>query len=325
MLSQVITRMNIPKFASFVILTAAVAASQSACSRTQYADTPAVSNSRFIQPVIVGHIADRGIDEASGLAASRCQDGVYWTHNDSGGGAFIYAINEKGETLGAFHVPNAGNVDWEDIASYKDSAGKCSLLIADTGDKRSKKKGEDQLSIYRIAEPELSAEDKGRTRENALDSPRAERMDIAFAEGPSDAETLMVHPKTGDIYIVTKRHEKAASVYKFAQDFSREDVITSEKIADIKVPAIPFGFVTGGDIAPDGRHLVICDYVGAYEWNLPDAAASFDEIWKQAPQRFDAGRREGGEAICYTSDGSAVLTTTEGENPPIYKIAIERK
>src|SRR5215468_8138892 len=63
----------------------------------------------------IGQIDYGPISESSGLVASRKHPGVYWTHNDSGNPAVIFAITHEGKFVAEFPVA-AKNNDWEDIA-----------------------------------------------------------------------------------------------------------------------------------------------------------------------------------------------------------------
>lgn len=45
-------------------------------------------------------IEDPRITESSGLAASRAHPGIYWTHNDSDDGPYVYAVDSRtGKTV----------------------------------------------------------------------------------------------------------------------------------------------------------------------------------------------------------------------------------
>ena len=55
--------------------------------------------------------------ESSGLAVSRMQPGVLWSHNDSGDAPTLYAIDVKGHLLATVAVANVVARDWEDIAA----------------------------------------------------------------------------------------------------------------------------------------------------------------------------------------------------------------
>ncbi len=93
-----------------------------------------------------------------------------------------------------------------------------------------------------------------------------------------------------------------------------------EKIADFTVPAFPNGFLTGGEISPDGKRVIVCDYFAAYEIILPEKAKSFDEIWREKPSIVELGERAQGEAVCYSVDGKSVFATSEKKNSPIIQV-----
>ncbi len=311
---------TIAKFSAFVIFLGAATALFSSCSAVSSNDTGIETGSHFSPPVVIGNIKSTDITESSGIAASRCQNGVLWTHNDSGDDAFIYAINFSGDSLGTWKIPNAQNIDWEDIAAYKDKSGKCFLYIGEIGDN---KLARSEHAIYRVTEPIVTPAGAGSNRHAPLSSDNASMIRFSYQDHKANAETLMVNPKTGDIYVITKRVSGPAGVYRIKPDFDRNEVAKAERIAELSVPAIPNGFLTGGDISPDGRHVIICDYTRAYEYTLPEDAQNFDEVWKQRPESVDLGKREVGEAVCYSVDGAAIFATSEGKNSPL--IEVKRK
>ena len=305
---------TIAKFFAFVILLATICFIFPGCAFVPSNEREREANSPFDPPKVIGTIRSPDITESSGIAASRCQNDVLWTHNDSGDDAFIYALNMTGESLGTWKVPNAQNIDWEDIAAYKDNSGKCFLYIGEIGDNRAKRP---EHAVYRVPEPVIKASDSSSDRKSPLMTENAEVLRFTYPDFNQDAETLMVQPKTGDIYVVTKRVSGPAGVYRLRPAFGREDVTKAEKIAEISVPAIPNGFVTGGDISPDGRHVVICDYTRAYEWTLPDGDGKFDNIWTQEPASIELGKRSIGEAVSYNVDGTTIFATSEKKNSPL--------
>ena len=310
---------TIAKFSAFVIFPVVAAAFFSACAFVSTPDAGNQPNSHFSPPTVIGTIKLSDITESSGIAASRCQNNVLWTHNDSGDDAFIFAIDLKGENLGTWKVPNAQNIDWEDIAAFKDKGGKCFLYIGEIGDNKAKR---EEHAIYRIPEPKTTPAASVTTRQSPLFTENAEILRFTYPDFNQDAETLMVQSKTGDIYVVTKRVSGPAGVYRLKPAFGLE-VVKADKIIEISVPAIPNGFVTGGDISPDGRHVIICDYTRAYEWTLPDGSLNFDDIWLQKPESIDLSSRKVGEAVSYNVDGTVIYATSEGKNSPL--IQVKRK
>ncbi|HXG85622.1 MAG TPA: hypothetical protein VNI84_16480 [Pyrinomonadaceae bacterium] len=272
------------------------------------------ASNAYEKPKVVGTISSGEITESSGIAASRCAENVFWTHNDSGDDAFLFAINVKGEKLGTWKVSNAKNNDWEDIAAFKDAKGECSLYVGDIGNNERMKS---ELTIYRVKEPKISDADKSSSKKNPVKTENAAAIKINYPDMRRDAETLLVHPQTGDIYVLSKSFSQPSGVYKLAANYDSNKPNTLKKIADFAVPAVPNGLLTGGDISPDGKSVILCDYFNGYEITLPQNAKDFDEIWKQKPQIADLGAREQGEAIGYALDGKSVFATSEKRNQPL--------
>lgn len=303
----------------FFILSGCSAASSSDVKNNKKSNDKDSSN--YEKPRVVGKITSDEITESSGIAASRCNKNVLWTHNDSGDDAFIFALNEKGEKLGTWQVTGAKNKDWEDIAAFQDpQTGKCFLYIGDIGNNNRTKS---EMTIYRVAEPPVSAADADSSAKTPNKTANADAIKFECPDLRHDAETLMIHPNTGDIYILSKELTGASGVYKLAANYSLEKINTPEKIADFTVPAVPNGFLTGGDIAPDGKRAIICDYFSAYEIVLPENAKNFDEIWKQKPVIVELGERKQGESIGYAADGKSIFATSEGDDSPL--IEVKRK
>lgn len=265
---------------------------------------------------MVGRVETKDVRESSGLSASDCQD-VLWTHNDSGNDALIFALDTTGKGLGTWRVGNARNVDWESIATYKDPGGRCSLLIGDIGD-NDEARGE--LEVYRIPEPTASAATAGSTGADPLPTEPAEVMRFRYPDGSNNAETLLVHPRTGDLYVVTKEESGPAGVFRMPPAFGAGAPVTGEKVADVTVPADPEGRFTGGSMSPDGRRVMLCDLEGGYELVLPDGTTDPDAIWRQPPTAVDLGDRPQGEGVSYARDGLALFASSEKKNAPLFLI-----
>lgn len=317
------SKKTITKNFAFVILLIVFGTIFFGCHSTASTETANANRRRadasgdYAPPEIVGAIKSKDVNESSGIAASKCQRGVFWTHNDSGDAALIYAFDETGATLGAWQVKDAKNRDWEDLATAKNADGECVLYIGDIGDNERK---HEEISVYAVKEPTINPANKNSSRENPLTTEAARRIEIEYPDSRYDAETLLVHPTTGDIYILTKRLRDQSAVYKLAANYSFERTNRLEKIADFTVPSIPFGFLTGGDVSTDGKRVVIADYLAAYEITLPAAAKNFDDIWREKPRVIDLGAREQGEAICYAANDEAIYATSEKISSPIIKV-----
>jgi len=315
------SKTTIAKFWFFVISTAVCGLLFSACSTFTTKAVPPASNSKYAAAVVTGKIKSKDIEESSGIAASRCQNGVLWTHNDSGDDAFIFALNKAGESLGTWRIPNAQNIDWEDIASYKGSDGKCFVYVGEIGDNKSKRT---EHAVYRVLEPNTSGADASSDRKHPLISEPAEVVRFVYPDYDQDAETLMVHPQTGDVYIVTKRISGPAGVYRLRPQFNTDTVQKLEKVAEISVPAIPNGLITGGDISADGKSVILCDYAEGYELTLPNGSSNFDDIWQQTPEPVELGKRPHGEGVTYSFDGTSIFASSEGKGAPINEVKLNK-
>jgi hypothetical protein len=269
-------------------------------------------------PTKIANLKNPAIDESSGLAASRINANVYWTHNDSGDGPFVYAFDSTGGSRGVFRVAGAQARDWEDMAiGPGPERGKSYLYLGDIGDNQEKR---DEIVVYRVAEPALTAADRTLTKAKPGTTKPAEAFRLRYPDGKHDAETLLVHPTSGDLYIVTKVMLRNATVYEAAAPLSTGQPITMKRIGEIRIPSLFGGALTGGSISPDGRRVAFCDYLQGYEAELPAASKNFDDIWKQKITGFNLGQREQGEAIAYRSDGKALLATSEGKSPPLFQV-----
>jgi hypothetical protein len=275
-------------------------------------------------PAQIATLENQVINESSGIAASRRNKDIFWTHNDSGDDAFIYAIDRQGKHRGTWRVTGAKAQDWEDIAVWKDAkSGKSYLYAGDIGNNSRKR---EFLTVYRTLEPVIKPEDAATTKEKPAQTAAAEAINLHYPEGNFDAETLMIHPQTGDLYIVTKVMRSAAKVFKLKAPFMQQKEATLVQVAEVEVPQSMKGFLTGGDISPDGHRVVLCDYFAAYEITLPDKKGiAFDEIWKQPVQPINLGKRKQGEAICYSADGRSLLATSEGLPCPLIEVVRKHK
>lgn len=280
----------------------------------------------FQAPQIIGNLADLDVNESSGVIASRLNAKQYWTHNDSGDGPFIYAFDRKGKKQGVWRVNNAKAFDWEDIAiGPGPKKNKSYLYLADIGDNF---RAREEIIIYQFLEPKISASDANTPKSSARMTKKSNIIKLKYPDGKYDAEVLLIHPKTGDLYIVTKiaaptsEKTETARVYKAMPPFSLNSTTTLTFVTELPLPkpVTFFNRLTGGDISPDGQRIILCDYQRAYELCLPNGESNFDNIWKQALSLVEINLRFQGEAICYNLDGKSIVTTSEGRDSPIAEI-----
>ena len=266
-----------------------------------------VDNS-FSEAVDQGLLESDEIDEASGLAVSRDTSFYLWTHNDSGGDPVLYLITNVGADSGKYTLAGATNIDWEDIAIGPGPNDTVTyLFVGDIGDNRAVR---DEVTIYRIAEPDLTVPNL--PEEVTLTG--VESITFQYPDGARDAETLMVDPVTRDIYVLSKR-EANIGIYRLPFPQS-----TDETIIAASMGAIPFTSIVAGDISADGSEILVKNYFNVYHWSR-DAGESIAEALMKEPSRLDYAAEPQGEAIAWEPDGSGYYTVSEEDNgePAILK------
>lgn len=280
--------------------------------------SPPKQTETYGSPRKLGNLQDPAINESSGIVASRTTPGLYWTHNDSGDGPYIYAFDDRGARRGTWRVRGASARDWEDIAAGPGpTAGTSYLYIGDIGDNEGRRA---EIIVYRVKEPTIRPDDSASTKLKPLVTDEVEAIHFRYPDGAHDAEALLVHPLSGDLYIVSKIPFANSFVYKAPTPLNTSEPTTLKRIAELKVPSLFGGLITGGDISPDGLRVALCDYVDGYELVLASKSAPFDQIWKQPLKPLDLGKRKQGESIAYRLDGRALLATSEGVHPPLIEV-----
>ena len=263
--------------------------------------------------------ADPRIAESSGLASSSSGDVVY-THNDSGDEARFFAVRLDGTTRTTYVLPDVQARDWEDMARGPDEQGRSSLWLGDIGDNNARR--DLGILVHRLPEPDATDREQVTT-----DPPTSFRL--RYPDGPGDAEALLVHPRTGRLYVVSKPLAGAAQVYAAPEvlDPGGPNLLTLVGEAPVQATGTPGGpgigglanlLVTAGDIAPDGTRVALRTYTDLYEWTVPgdDVAAAFT----REPTVTPLPVTEQGEGLAYAPDGRSVLLSTEGSGSAVHRV-----
>lgn len=261
-------------------------------------------------------LADPAVTESSGLAASRRQPGLLWTQNDSGGGPILFATDETGAALGRFAVPGVENIDWEDLAIGPGVDGDNALFIADIGNNAGSRQ---ELVIWHVLEPEVDLTsapdlDQRMVTQGALSYP------FRYPDGFFNAETLLVHPTTGETLVVTKSFLAAARVYAFPTPNTPDELATLVLVGEIDFPGLPGPgrAATGGAVSAEGDRVVIRTYQAAYEWPVATDQALAEALLEE-PAPITLPAMPAGEAVSYDAHGQRLLLTSEGSPCPLYE------
>ena len=243
-----------------------------------------------LRVVKTGTVQTGQAPELSGLVLSRSQPGVLWTHNDSGDRPRVFALRPDGSLLANLDVPGAQAVDWEDIAIRGRT-----LYLADIGDNA---RARSTIDVYKVPEPRVPA--------SGTTAP-ATRMELRYPDGPHDAETLLVDPRSGELVIVTKELSGRSGVY--VAHGSRGTLRLAGHL-NLGLASL----ATAGDVSADGRVIAIRTYSDVFAWRHTPGT-SLAAALRRKPCVSPTPLREGqGEALALTRDGRAFYTVPEGEH-----------
>jgi len=254
---------------------------QNGPSRCTRCMSPRTAVSRGPGPAILG--------EASGLAASQLDPGVLYAHNDSGDAARIFALDaDTGGLLATITLAGAAHVDYEDLAVAPCAVGSnvSCVYVGDIGDNGLAR---DTKTIYVFPEPVLAP---------AI-SVAVEPITFAYPDGRHNAETLIVHPVTGAIYIVTKEAPGvASSVY-------RVDTTPATRVTTLPFPTGTQLDVSGGDIDACGDTILL--RLGSSALYALDGGT-----FTGTPRSLPIVQEANGEAIAWNLAGTGYFTISEG-------------
>ncbi len=264
-----------------------------------------------------GELQNPAITEASGMAASRIHDDLFWILNDGGNGPWIYAVGSDGSDRGRIKVEGARNHDWEDMASFVQD-GRSYLLIADIGDNRGERSS---YLLYIVPEPE--SPESGSV-------PLARTIEYIYEDGPRDAESLAVDQQGERILILSKRDHPAA-LYELPLFPEREGIWIARRIASfISLPQPSLADIltnpalgalgdvpTAMDIAADGSAAVVLTYRSVLRF-LRSPGMGWAEVLSRPPAEEVSHPLVQAEAAAFDSSGTRIYYTSERLPAPLW-------
>lgn len=232
------------------------------------------------------------IRESSGLAQSRRDPGVFWTHNDAGNAPIVFAVSGDGAMRSQARITGARLEDWEDIESGTCGGANC-LYIADIGDNDATRS---MITVYQVEEPAIGA----------AASANAVVRTARYPGGPRDAEGMFV--LSGTIYVVTKGRTGPIELYRWPQG---QGTVTLTKVAELlPKPRSSQDLVTSASASPDGKWVAIRTYRTLYLYRASELTGS----GKATPVTADlsASGENQGEGLAILNDGTVWLSSEGG-------------
>jgi hypothetical protein len=230
------------------------------------------------EPVL--RFADPAIVESSGLVA---RGGLLQTVNDSGDQARVFTVDRGGRTVGVTRW-DGDPVDVEALAPGPPGR----VWVGDVGDNTGER---DIVTVTSV--PVGRGEPSGPVQTYRL----------SYPGGGTDAETLLAHPRTGRLYVVTKG-VLGGEVLAAPRDLDADTVNRMRPVGRV------LALATDGAFLPDGRHVVLRDYTRAVVYTFP----ALEQV---ADVRLPRQRQ--GEAIAVDDDGR-LLVSSEGLHAPVHAV-----
>jgi hypothetical protein len=264
------------------------------------------------------HLEEGLLTEASGLASSLRVDGGVWSLNDSGGRADLFLFDlPSGRQLGSVSLAGVKNRDWESLDSFL-LEGEPWLLIADTGDNRSRR---ETCTLLLVKAPPLSVVKDGR------EIRPARQITFRYQDGPRDCEAVAVDPGSGKVLLLSKRTWPPVA-YELPLFPAEGTVAVARRLGPVNLPkAAPWegpyaSQNTGLAIRPDGKLAAVLTYGRVFLFPR-GAGQSWRDAFAAKPQRLPRHGLPQAEGICFSKDGQSLLVVSEGRGAPVLRYGIE--
>jgi hypothetical protein len=250
------------------------------------------------------------------------QQGVFFSINDSGNDALLFALDTTGADRGVWRVLGSSNVDWEATAIGSCGArqpASC-IYIGDTGDNDAIYPSR---TIYRVAEPDaLPAGNKAR-----LGMVRADALQFRYEDRPHDVEAMYV-PPNGDVVLITKRplivrlgHYREALVFRLSSSAwgsSTTAVATLVDSLPIVPGSAPFRLITDAALSPDAKHLAVRTYSQVYIFATDSLTGAINHAVAPSVCDVTTLSEYQGEGVSWVNTAGRLAFTSEGKRAPLH-------
>jgi hypothetical protein len=231
---------------------------------------------------VTGPVMLPEIPESSGLAVSRRDPRLLWSHNDSGNETILFALDADGSVRARVRVP-VRTVDWEDISAAPCPPNDC-LYIADIGDNRLRRQ---RVQLYRVREPAPG--------DAQTEAP--EIFNATYVDGAHNAEAMFVVGT--DLFIVTR--DRIGTIYRSSLEGSRD--LTFRPIGQLGLAA-----VTDAETSRDGNFIVVRTSHEAVLYITTDLIRGRTTPYLRIP--IDGLKESQGEGVAL--DGRLLYLSSEG-------------
>ena len=252
-----------------------------------------------------------GLPELSGMALSVRHEGVLWAVED---GAFdqsaapvVRAFDQAGAQVAAVTLAGWNNRDIEALAIGPGPA----LWAADIGDNSLLR---ETVVVHTFPEPDALGE--------VTLEPVSYRL--RYPDGPHDAETIMIDPVDGRLYLATKSIFGNGTLYAAPATLTPGATHDLEPVVDVPL------LITDGSFTPDGGQVVLLqnrDVLGsqAILRDVVRTGPGEPVTLQPSDDPIELPSQEQPESLTITRDASHLLVGSEdpeGTGEPIWSVAL---
>ncbi|MGI9471915.1 MAG: hypothetical protein ACR2NZ_10305 [Rubripirellula sp.] len=278
---------------------------QTGCESADGPDTEVEDSADPSGVVDVVMLREKALTESSGLAISLRKPGHFWTHNDSGSKACLFAFDSDGNRTAVRKIKSVKANDWEDLCGY-DDGGVSRLLIADCGDNDRQR---DSIDLHFIAEPDP-------TKSDSISS--VHTMEVRYPDGARDCEAVAVDTVRRKIVLVTKSILPNCGVYVVPLP-TWNDLPTHSNVTAKRMGSLPLPMVTAMDIDPVSGDVWLVSYFQAFQFRAEDRESSLAVQMAQLPIAHELPRWRQIEAVAIDANQD-VWVTSEGNPAPLGRL-----
>lgn len=256
------------------------------------------------------------VSENSGMAYSKKFNRIYMI-NDSGGGNYFYITDMSGKLIERIEIIGAKNNDYEGLSLAPCGEDQC-LFIGDIGDNSEDNKSH---KIYVVKEIDLF--NKKATIKTVIDFSYQDNI-------TPNAESIAVHPVSGDIYIATKNYSgKPTTIYKIARDLfigKSKATAVAKYVGEVDYVKLngnkkEYTYTTDMAFSPSGSKFSLLIDQSETVWEIELDLSKIESFQSSTlkPKIIPVDYLGQEESMFYLSEDQIVYTT-EGDNSPILKI-----
>jgi hypothetical protein len=250
------------------------------------------------------------LTESSGIADSH---GYYWSHNDSGDRPRLFAFARSGALVCEVQLSGAQAVDWEDMCAFN-RKGRSYLAVGDVGDNDHRRS---RVVIY-VVELDASLRQALASQATLTVVPSA-IIEVTYPDGSVNCEALAYDAQKDCFVLATKEPLRCRLFEVETRGLDQVGAPVRLRLAAQFTDTLVLPLVTGGDIAPSGKQMVLTTYgpgclLTRHEtdgWNYRHG---------ESATIFELPPRKQGESVCFSEDGKQLLLTSEFAPTPLHCI-----